>query len=109
MKRLVLFMAAAATLGAQTLQDVVKHGEDVFAKTCASGYCHAAKGAVAGGGPRLAARGFTQEYIANTVTRGVPGTAMPPFGMNLSPGDLASVVVYVATLNGIARPNLPRE
>ena len=109
MRLFPLLLASAAALAAQTLQEVVKHGEDVFAKTCASGYCHAAKGAVAGGGPRLAARGFTQEYIANTVTRGVAGTAMPAFGMSLSTGDLASVVAYVATLNGIARPSLPAE
>lgn len=106
MKHLILLITAAS-LPAQTLPDVVKHGEEVFSKTCATGYCHAAKGAVAGGAPRLAARGFTQAYIGNTVTRGVPGTAMPAFGMSLPPADLVAVIAYVATLNGIANPNLP--
>jgi mono/diheme cytochrome c family protein len=107
MKLWILLAAAALSLPAQNLQDVLKHGEEVFGKTCATGYCHAAKGAVAGGAPRLAARGFTQQYITNTVLRGVPGTAMPAFDMNLPLADLAAVVAYVATLNGIARPNLP--
>ncbi|HLK49350.1 MAG TPA: cytochrome c [Bryobacteraceae bacterium] len=104
---LVVLLLAAAVLPAQTVQDVVRHGEDVFAKTCASGYCHAAKGAVAGGAPRLAARGFSQEYIANTVARGIAGTAMPAFGENLPPADMVAVIAYVATLNGIDRPSLP--
>ena len=106
MNRLALLLALARALSAQSLQDVVKHGEDVFAKTCATGYCHSSKGAVAGGAPRLAARGFDQDYIANTVMRGVPGTAMPAFGMNLPRADLVAVVAYVATLNGIANPNI---
>ena len=106
MKPAVLLLVVAGSLPAQTLQDVVKHGEEVFAKTCATGYCHAPKGAVAGGAPRLAARGFSQAFIANTVVRGVPGTAMPSFETSLPPGDRAAVVAYVATLNGVANPNI---
>jgi mono/diheme cytochrome c family protein len=76
-------------------------GEKVFQTTCATGYCHGAKGEP-GGAPRLAARGFDQDYIRTTVTRGVPGTAMPAFGATLNARDLAAVVAYVAALNGIA-------
>ena len=107
MKRLVVILAAAGLLPAQNLQSVVKHGEEVFSQSCGTGYCHAAKGGAGGGAPRLAARGFTQGYIANTVVRGVPNTAMPAFGMSLPQADLAAVIAYVATLNGIANPNLP--
>lgn len=108
MRFFFLVVLAAGVLSAQNLQDVLKRGEEVFSKTCASGYCHAAKGAVAGGAPRLAARGFSQEYIAKTVLGGVSGTAMPAFEMSLPPADLRAVVAYVATLNGIARPNVAR-
>jgi mono/diheme cytochrome c family protein len=80
-------------------------GEKVFAQSCATGYCHGAKGAPAGA-PRLAGRGFDQAYINNTVLRGLPGTAMPAFGTTLSRADLAAVVAYVATLNGIANPSM---
>lgn len=107
MKRLVVVLATAGLLPAQNLQSVVKRGEEVFGQTCGAGYCHAAKGGGGGGAPRLAARGFTQQYITNTVLRGVSGTAMPAFDMKLPLADLAAVIAYVATLNGIARPNLP--
>jgi mono/diheme cytochrome c family protein len=80
-------------------------GEKVFAQSCATGYCHGARGAPAGA-PRLAGRGFDQAYITNTIMRGLPGTAMPAFGTSLSRADLAAVVGYVASLNGIANPTV---
>jgi hypothetical protein len=42
MKRLSLFGAAALAVScsAQNLTDVLKQGEQVFAKSCATGYCH---------------------------------------------------------------------
>ncbi len=76
-------------------------GEKVFAQSCATGYCHGAKGAPAGA-PRLAGRGFDQSYITSTILRGLPGTAMPAFGTTLSRADLGAVITYVASLNGIA-------
>lgn len=89
----------------QSLQETVKRGEQVFAQSCATGYCHGARGTPAGA-PRLAGRGFDQTYINNTVTRGLTGTAMPAFGTTLSRADLIAVIAYVATLNGITNPSL---
>ena len=80
-------------------------GEKVFAQSCATGYCHGARGAPAGA-PRLAGRGCDQAYITNTIMRGLPGTAMPAFGTTLSRADLAAVNAYVANLNGIANPTV---
>jgi mono/diheme cytochrome c family protein len=80
-------------------------GEKVFAQSCATGYCHGARGAPAGA-PRLAGRGFDQTYITNTIMRGLPGTAMPAFGTALSRADLVAVITYVASLNGIANPSI---
>jgi len=100
MTRAFLFLAVAALAAAQNPQDVLKQGETVFGKSCATGYCHGARG-VSGGAPRLAARGFDQAFINNTVTRGIPGTAMPAFGTTLSRADLNAVVAYVASLNGV--------
>ena len=101
--------AAAFTLAvccsAQNLPDVLKRGEQVFAKSCATGYCHGVGGGPSGA-PRLAGRGFDQAYIANVVTRGVPQTGMPAFTTSLSRTDLVAVVAYVATLNGITDPNI---
>jgi mono/diheme cytochrome c family protein len=94
-----------ALMQAQSVQDVLKQGEEVFGKSCAVGYCHGPKG-TGGGAPRLAARGFDQAYIEDTVSSGVSGTAMPAFAKTLSRPDLASVVAYIAGLNGISSPNI---
>lgn len=105
MRRAVLLVVILGFAKAQNLADAVKRGETVFASTCAVGYCHGAKGS-AGGAPRLAARGFDQNYIATTVARGIPGTAMAAFANALPRADLAAVVAYLETLNGIASPSL---
>jgi len=102
MKILPLFLICAFA-NAQNLADVLKQGEAVFNKSCATGYCHGARG-TNGGAPRLAARGFDQDFIGATVARGVPTTAMPAFANTLSRPDLTAVVAYVASLNGIATP-----
>ena len=103
MRAAALLLAAAALASGQ---NALTRGADLFNQTCASGYCHGARG-VGGGAPRLAARGFTEEYIVQTVRRGVPGTAMPAFGSQLARGDLAAVIAYVASLNGIAPSRSP--
>src|SRR5262249_15177095 len=105
MNRVLFLLITGAFTRAQDTAAVVKRGEAVFASTCAVGYCHGAKGS-AGGAPRLAARGFDQNYIATTVARGIPGTAMAAFGSALPRADLAAVVAYLETLNGIASPSL---
>jgi mono/diheme cytochrome c family protein len=94
-----------ALCSAQNLTDVLKQGEQVFSKSCATGYCHGIRGGPSGA-PRLVGRGFNQTYISNVVMRGVPDTGMPSFATRLSRQDLVAVIAYVATLNGIASPNV---
>jgi mono/diheme cytochrome c family protein len=108
MKALFLLFFVPAVAAAQNLTDILKQGEEVFNKTCANGYCHGAQG-VGGGAPRLSARGFDQTFINNTVTRGVPNTAMQSFANTLSRGELTAVVAYVAILNGVANPVIPTD
>jgi mono/diheme cytochrome c family protein len=98
MKLLTIICAMALSCAAQ---DTVKRGEQVFAKSCATGYCHGVRGQ-SSGAPRLAGRGFTQAYINGVVSRGLPGTGMSSFAAVLSRSDLVAVVAYVASLNGIA-------
>ena len=95
---LLLTVVASALSYAQPTR-----GETVFVQTCASGYCHGARGAGAGA-PRLAARGFEQNFIRATVTNGITGTSMPSFARSLSRADLTAVVGYVAGLNGVTIP-----
>jgi len=93
------------TCTAQNRSDLFTKGEQVFARSCATGYCHGTRGAP-GGAPRLAGRGFDQNYISAVVTRGIPDTGMQSFATTLSRPDLLSVIAYVAMLNGVADPNL---
>lgn len=95
----------AISCPAQNLTEVLEQGEQVFAKSCATGYCHGVKGGP-GGAPRLVGRHFDQAYINGVVTRGVPDTGMPSFATKLSRPDLVAVVAYVATLNGVTNPNI---
>ena len=100
-----MLLTLAASCSAQNVADVVKQGEQVFAKTCATGYCHGVKGA-SSGAPRLAGRGFDQAYIANVVRSGVPDTGMASFATRLSRPEFIAVVAYVATLNGVTNPTI---
>jgi mono/diheme cytochrome c family protein len=102
---IVSTLACPALAWSQNTQDILKHGEQVFNRSCATGYCHGARG-TPGGAPRLAARGFDQPFISDTVSRGVPRTAMSAFAKVLSPQELVAVVAYVASLNGIANTEI---
>ena len=88
-------------------QDMLTRGADLYNKTCAAGYCHAPRGAAGSTAPRLAARGFDQEYIARVVRQGIPGTAMAGFGTALPRADVVAIVAYVANLNGITPSRNP--
>jgi mono/diheme cytochrome c family protein len=101
---IVFLMAAASLCPAQNRNDLLKQGEQVFARSCATGYCHGARGAP-GGAPRLAGRGFDQDYIAGVVARGIPDTGMLSFATALARPDLVAVVAYVAMLNGVVDLN----
>jgi len=105
MKRVAFFLLIPLTGWSQDLQGVLKQGEEVFGKTCATGYCHGQRGTT-GSAPRLAARGFDQDFLTNAITRGVPGTSMPGFGTTLSRPEINAVAAYLATLNGIANPKV---
>jgi mono/diheme cytochrome c family protein len=102
---LVFAWSCAAQNADQNPSAAAKQGEQVFAKSCATGYCHGVRGGP-GGAPRLAARGFETAYINNTVTNGIAGSGMRSFATALSRTDLAAVVAYVASLNDAADPNV---
>jgi mono/diheme cytochrome c family protein len=108
MRGTLLLLLVSIAGWCQNPQGALKHGEQVFAKSCATGYCHGPKG-TASGAPRLAGRGFNQAYITSVVTRGLSGTGMPSFATTLPRPDLTAVVAYVATLNGVANPDTGSE
>lgn len=90
---LALFAAQAAQA-----QDDLARGAQIFAQSCAVGYCHGTAGA-ANRGPRLAGRGFDRAFVEKVVRDGVPGTAMPGFKA-LPAADLNAVLAYVMNISG---------
>jgi mono/diheme cytochrome c family protein len=98
---LILFTAGFAR-AQQSPQDQVKHGEEVFSKSC-TGFCHGDKGTEGGAAPRLAGRGLNAQYIEKVVNYGIAGTPMPAWALRLPQNDTNAVVTYVESLNGILR------
>ena len=86
MKSALFFCAAVIAVAQST---AIKQGEQVFSKTCATGYCHGA-GGTASGAPRVAARGFDQVYIQRVVSGGIADTAMPGFRSEEHTSELQS-------------------
>jgi mono/diheme cytochrome c family protein len=115
----LLFLLPACGLAQNGAQNPAARGLEIFNKSCATGYCHGLKG-VEGGAPRLAARGFDEAYITQTIRMGIPHTGMPSFG-EMERADLLAVIAYVDSLNGITpsvnpalaggpmRPKLPPD
>ena len=58
LKWAVATFVMVVSCSAQNAAIVVKQGEAVFSKTCATGYCHGIRGGPSGA-PRLAGRGFS--------------------------------------------------
>ncbi len=74
-------------------------GAQVFAESCAVGYCHGKEGA-ANRGPRLRDRNFDAAYVMRVTRDGIAGTAMPGWKTRLPATDLDAVVAYVLSLSG---------
>jgi mono/diheme cytochrome c family protein len=108
LKWMAMAIAMTVSCQGQNVANIVKQGEAVFSKTCATGYCHGIRGGPSGA-PRLAARGFNQAYIDKIVRNGVTDTGMASFTTRLSPPDLVAVIAYVATLNGIVNPDVSMD
>jgi mono/diheme cytochrome c family protein len=99
---ILILLSASIASAQQSPQDQVKHGEDVFAKSC-TGFCHGDKGTEGGAAPRLAGRGLNAQYIEKVVNYGIPGTPMPAWALRLPQNDTNAVVAYVESLNGLIR------
>ena len=99
----LLFISLSSdTTNGQSTDQTIIYGEEIYAVTCATGYCHTLKGGAGGGAPRLAARDFDLDYITRTIPFGLNETKMEGFSSRLPENDLAAVIAYVADLNGIS-------
>jgi mono/diheme cytochrome c family protein len=71
-------------------------GETMFATAC--GFCHENGGRTAGKGPKLAGTQRSDEYLAERIKKGKPGT-MPAFGRVFSEAQVMTIVAYIRTLD----------
>ena len=99
---LVVVVAVGAWSGARSgahADTEIAIGRRVYAQTCANQNCHGDQGA-AGRAPALAEREFTRDYVMRITRDGVPDTAMPGWGEQLSVEELETVVSYVVSIQG---------
>lgn len=93
------FMLPEAPLLGQKIRRI---GAEVYAKNCASIYCHGAQG-TAGAAPAVAGKGLSLEQLNPIVREGVPDTAMAGWKDVLSASDLAAVIEYVSSIQETLR------
>jgi mono/diheme cytochrome c family protein len=94
-------VAAVSALGNRAYaQAEIRVGREVYERSCATQYCHGAKGS-AGGAPAIAGRGRTVESLSHIIREGVPNTAMPGWEDSLSVEEVEAVIAYAASLQHV--------
>ena len=78
--------------------ELISRGNDLFARTCAVGYCHGSEGR-ASRGPQLRDRDWDPRRLHAVTRDGVPGTTMPAWSSILSGQDIWAVTAYIMTLS----------
>src|SRR3954468_2981310 len=102
----LLSILLVPTIGRLMGQDLPT-GEAIFNSNCA--FCHGTDGS-GGCGPNLRGSlrtGNSDADIAKVISNGIPGTAMPKFG--LEDDELKSIVMYVQSLRKPAPAATPVE
>src|SRR5438874_2921501 len=83
-------------------EQAITQGHEIYNRTCT--VCHGLDGAPGGRAPGLGAgRSYvlrTDEAIFGAIEKGIPGTEMPPAG--LQPMDIWKVVAYIRSLRATA-------
>jgi mono/diheme cytochrome c family protein len=70
-------------------------GGTMFATSC--GFCHQNGGRTAGRGPKLAGTTRDDNFLAERIRKGKPGT-MPAFGGAFSESQIMAIVAYIRAL-----------
>ena len=88
-------------------KESIRSGMAAYRVSC--GDCH---GLDAGGyrGPDLVAfiaGGATDERLFDTIRKGVTGTEMPAFDLDMSDNDILQIIVYLRNLGSVAVPETP--
>jgi len=82
----------------------IQRGKEVYARTCAVGYCHGTEGR-ASGAPALRDRPWTPRAVFEITRDGVSGTAMPAWKDLLSEEEIWAVTAYILSLSPTEIPD----
>ena len=74
----------------------IQAGKKLYASSCV--FCHGADGNGTGAGPSLHKLNLTADQIAQVVSDGKPGTAMPAFKGTYSTAQIGDLAQYVLSL-----------
>ena len=100
---LVLLLLSATLLGQETIDlsnaELIARGSQLFAKSCAVGYCHGSEGRAARG-PALRERVWEPREVYRITHDGLPGTSMPAWKDVFSRQDIWAITAYVVSLSG---------
>ncbi len=92
----LLLVSVTAPAWASDFEESVAKGREVYAQKCAA--CHGFSGE-GGVGPGLNSKAKLEslgmENVQKVIIEGVPDTAMAPWGGDLSPGEIDSLVTFI--------------
>jgi len=102
LRSIITLALAAGALAAQTTVDLknpafIQRGADLFARNCATGYCHGSEGRAARG-PDLRNRDWDPQALYKSIHGGMPGTTMPPWNNILPDEDIWAATAYIISL-----------
>jgi putative heme-binding domain-containing protein len=102
---LLLWIAVAHPVAAQQPAATAPDGEKIFRQQCQS--CHG-KGGHGGWAPDLTSGGLAapdrEEQTFQTISKGIRGTDMAPYGERLQPAGIRAVIAYLRSLARAAAP-----
>ncbi len=104
----VVLFSSCALLPAQQTLDLsdafrIERGSQLFAQSCAVGYCHGSEGRAARG-PALRDRVWEPREVYHITHDGLPGTSMPAWKDVFPGADIWAIVAYVVSLSGEPAP-----
>jgi len=94
MRYLGVLLLPCAALAADASRGAV-----VYRNSCGVAYCHGPEGKP-GRAPGFVGRRLAREAVIQTVTNGIPHTAMPAFEKLLKTEDIDAVAAYLVSLGG---------
>ena len=107
----IVLLSLASTLAGQetidlSVAETIARGSQLFAKSCAVGYCHGSEGRAARG-PALRERVWAPREVYRITHDGLPGTSMPAWKDVLPRNDIWAIAAYIVSLS--PEPSSPAD